>query len=231
MTRNFSDEDVKKAVKKSFTYSEVLRNLGAGRSGSTFMHFKKRILSLNLDTSHFRLNRHSIGRSPKTKLQANEILVYNRLGRREKPHLLRRALLDVGIKYECIICGLYNWNNKRLTLHVDHINGDVLDNRKENLRLLCHHCHSQTPNFGPKKIRKNKRPKVSKKPIKLKKPYIRAKKFEVTPEELRDLVNKMPIVKVAKIFRVSDNAIKKRCVKYGIKTKPQGYWLRKENIS
>lgn len=33
------------------------------------------------------------------------------------------------------------WLNKPLTLDVDHINEDRLDDRLENLRFLCPNCH------------------------------------------------------------------------------------------
>jgi hypothetical protein len=51
----------------------------------------------------------------------------------------------------CVECGQTNeWNGKPLSLHVDHIDGRASNNRPENLRLLCPHCHSQTENFGSK---------------------------------------------------------------------------------
>lgn len=37
----------------------------------------------------------------------------------------------------------------------------------------------------------------------------------------------MPVTHIAKIYNVSDNAIKKRAIKLGCILKPKGYWLRK----
>jgi len=60
------------------------------------------------------------------------------------------------IEYKCKKCGLANeWNKKKLTLHLDHINGDSSDNRIENLRFLCPNCHSQTKTYCVNSIRKN----------------------------------------------------------------------------
>ena len=39
--------------------------------------------------------------------------------------------------YACEACGIgAEWNGKPIILHADHVSGDWLDNRKENLRFL-----------------------------------------------------------------------------------------------
>ena len=48
----------------------------------------------------------------------------------------------------CEECGLSEWRGKALSLELHHVNGDGLDNRLENLVLLCPNCHSQTDTWG-----------------------------------------------------------------------------------
>lgn len=50
--------------------------------------------------------------------------------------------------YKCTVCGLSEWQNKKITLQVDHINGDPSNDHHTNLRLICPNCHSQTPYLG-----------------------------------------------------------------------------------
>jgi len=57
--------------------------------------------------------------------------------------ILRKEL----IPYKCGICGIQEWNGKKLSLHLDHINGINNDHRLENLRFLCPNCHSQTHTY------------------------------------------------------------------------------------
>lgn len=50
--------------------------------------------------------------------------------------------------YRCEICGLEGvWQNKPLTLIIDHINGNPYDCRLENLRFVCPNCDSQLPTY------------------------------------------------------------------------------------
>ena len=69
----------------------------------------------------------------------------------------RRRLLENGIlDNKCYSCGITEWNNKDIVLHLEHMDGDHLNNEIANLTLLCYSCHSQTDTFTGRNI-KNKR--------------------------------------------------------------------------
>jgi 5-methylcytosine-specific restriction endonuclease McrA len=42
-------------------------------------------------------------------------------------------------------------------MQLHHVNGDGLDNRLENLELLCANCHSQTETYGGRNGHRRKR--------------------------------------------------------------------------
>ena len=50
----------------------------------------------------------------------------------------------------CSECGWnkINQTTKKSPLHLNHKDGNSLNNKEENLQLLCPNCHSLTPNFG-----------------------------------------------------------------------------------
>ena len=55
-----------------------------------------------------------------------------------------------------------------------------------------------------------------------------SRKFEITPEELHELVWSMPTVEVAKRLGISDVAVGKRCKRLGVDKPPRGYWRKVE---
>jgi transposase-like protein len=75
-------------------------------------------------------------------------------GRRTNRSHLKQRLLTAGLKENrCERCGIEKWLGEPLSMALHHINGDGLDNRLENLSLLCPNCHSQTPNFSGRNVR------------------------------------------------------------------------------
>ena len=62
-----------------------------------------------------------------------------------KKHILEQQ------QNKCAICQLDSiWNGKPLTLQLDHIDGNCLNNNRNNLRCLCPNCHTQTETYGSK---------------------------------------------------------------------------------
>lgn len=75
---------------------------------------------------------------------------------------IRKFLVEVrGGK--CELCPVTDtWNDKPLTLHVDHIDGCSDNNSLSNLRLLCPNCHSQTDTYCGRNTTKQKQTKRNK---------------------------------------------------------------------
>lgn len=71
--------------------------------------------------------------------------------------LIRTLLIAEGRPDKCETCELSEWNGNRLTLEVDHRDGDPRHNKRENFRLICPNCHSTTPTWRGRNIRKQSR--------------------------------------------------------------------------
>ncbi len=141
----YTKKRLEKAAKNSESIYGVLRELGITyQSGGIHSHISRRLKEFDIDTSHFLGRGWSKGKHALNRRSPEEVLILRESGRRQRREILKRVLFEIGFEYKCEICELEpEWNGLSLTLHIDHKNGNFLDDRKENLRFLCPNCHSQ----------------------------------------------------------------------------------------
>jgi hypothetical protein len=152
--KKYTKENLTEAAAMSNSFADVARHFGVAPQGGTQAHLKKRMVDEGVDFSHFKgrawsreavfLNRRRSSDDILQKLPEGS--------NRVNAHLLRRALIEVGVEQVCSICKINEWNGLPLDLEVDHIDGDYRNNTKDNLRFLCPNCHSQTGNYKAKNI-------------------------------------------------------------------------------
>ena len=64
-----------------------------------------------------------------------------------RTHYVRLYLYEEQMN-SCAICGNENrWNGKEINFILDHVDGDSLNNKRENLRLICPNCDSQLDTY------------------------------------------------------------------------------------
>ena len=147
---DISNEDFIKYVNESDTYSVLLRKCGYTNLGNR-RTVNKRIMLLNLSILHFI----KYTTPKKEKISSLDVFIENSKYN-NNTSIKKRLYTEFNWEYKCKECGINEYNNKPISLELDHINGNNTDNRIENLRLLCPNCHSQTPTFRSKNIKKPK---------------------------------------------------------------------------
>lgn len=137
----FTKEQLEEIVNGSFSMKDVIDKIGySTHSGSNNITVKKRLQHYGIDTSHFTFQK-GIQRCPENIFIENSTASQN---------VLRKWYKKGNYTpYKCSICGQEPfWNNKPLTLILDHINGSNHDDRLENLRWVCPNCNQQLDTTG-----------------------------------------------------------------------------------
>ena len=61
---------------------------------------------------------------------------------------LKRKLVAAGVKRMiCEVCGIDEWNGRKLNMELHHIDGVRTNHKLTNLQIICPNCHSQTSTF------------------------------------------------------------------------------------
>jgi DNA-directed RNA polymerase subunit RPC12/RpoP len=215
-----SDQKFIEIVKNSESLKEIAIKCGYSNfSGASSNIVKKRIENLNISIEHFKRSMPIIRTDDEIFIEDSPV---------DQSTLRRRYIIGNFTEYKCSICGQEPfWNNKELTLTLDHINGHNRDNRIINLRWVCPNCDRQLDTFAGKNIT-----------TEIKKNYcidcgieicqsstrcnICSAKFNggkrriqrPSREELKDMIRTKSFVQIGKDFNISDNAIRKWCDEY-----------------
>lgn len=98
----------------------------------------------------------AIPEESKDRMNWNKGNRHAEFGKPGKGQFKNALLAERGHRCEC--CGLSEWMGQPITIELEHIDGDNKNNTRENLKLLCPNCHSQTSTW-----RRAKRPGKNKK--------------------------------------------------------------------
>ncbi|MEV6567409.1 HNH endonuclease signature motif containing protein [Streptomyces kronopolitis] len=144
--RPLPEEELRTAVAGGTGYADVMRALGLPVNDANHRRIRRTVVQLGLDVSHFtRRSRRVVRPAPPEPLAARVLCVRPEGSPRVNRERLHRALGEIGVPYACATCGNPGtWREQPITLQIDHVNGDWLDNRAENLRYLCPNCHALT---------------------------------------------------------------------------------------
>lgn len=208
---DWTREKVIDAVKDSVTFGDVLAKLGLKCHGRNNDTLKKYLALYQIDF----VSKPYLKRNYRTTSLPNDaVFVVNSTTVRS---VVRTKILQQGlIEYKCSHCGMLpEWNNKPLSLQLEHINGINNDHRLCNLTFLCPNCHCQTATWAGKTRKRTTC--IERKPADDKVNVVKqATLSHLTKEELLELVSKQSFVTVGKMFGISDNAVRRWCKKLDI---------------
>lgn len=225
---NWSKEILIDAIGKATNHCDALRLLGIPTQGNNLNTLKRKIIEYNLDVSHFTGRKELYGTENKVY---KSVIQYLGTNKRISSSRLKTKLIAEGYKEnKCEICGLSEWNGRKIVLQLHHLDGNHNNNELDNLQILCPNCHSQTDNYCNSTRNKNVKfcPDCGK-PINKKSNFCKNcsnknrykdnNKIPSKEELIKTFVNTGSFTQVGKHYGVSDNAVRKWFIKYNLPIK------------
>lgn len=233
-------EKLQKLFDENSTYLDVLRSAGYQTLSANYNTLYRVIKHFSIDLTKFKENFKEFKKRIAHDVIYEDLTYQEVIEKTTSRRNIKRYIISKNlIPYVCSECGNDGmYNGKPLTLQLDHIDGNPINNNLENLRFLCPNCHSQTDTFAGKNPSKLLNCEGCGKIINVKNKhgmcqkcyfdselfsnnissgeYKRHKKFEVAKEELENLIKEHPFTKIGDMFGVSDKAIRNRCISLGI---------------
>jgi hypothetical protein len=136
---------VQDAVARSGSIKQALQLLGLRAAGGNYRALHEACDRLGIDAPRTKHRATLSG----TFIAVPDAVIFCQNSTYTNRHEIKRRLIRSGVPEQCALCRIGpEWNGFPLTLHLDHINGVFNDHRRENLRLLCPNCHSQTSTYA-----------------------------------------------------------------------------------
>lgn len=197
---DYTPTELQKLLDESDGYADLLRKINLNPKGGNPETLKRIIKEYNLDETKLNQNRHNLyircaeyASKSKTEYSLEDILD-GKYPKYQSSKLLER-LIKAGYKErKCEKCGITEWMGKEIVFHLHHKDGNHINNKLDNLEVLCPNCHSQTDTFAGKNSKKNINKKEKIKP-------------KVSKEELFKILETNSYNSAAKLLGVDDETV------------------------
>jgi hypothetical protein len=148
----YSEQEARAVIARSKSYAEALRWMGMCPTGGGTATLRKWTERWGISTVHFDPYASQRGLPRRERRPLADVMVANSNYCRTN---LKRRLYEEGLKRPvCELCGQGElWHGKRMSLILDHINGDGRDDRLENLRIVCPNCAPTLDTHCGRKLR------------------------------------------------------------------------------